>query len=289
MRIYVTEHGRLGNQVLQYVLLRHWFPTAQLVFLGFEDLGRCFVVNDARFSPYTEHYIWGIHRKIQVLRLLSKFRIISTWVGNAEEKPMYRVGLFAGISLLSLEAVRFPNEFSAKEFRFKGRFLEAIEQKANQYLQTNQVVLGETAFMHIRRGDFVVWPSRQFPAVLSISWYKAALAELILRHPNIQRVMIFTDDLPYIQDVQELLMGDCERKITVTLVEESVGVELCLLGMLRYGILSASTFSWCGIHLGWVRDRAIERHYIAPKFWFDHARGQWPEIASLRSALIEYR
>ena len=33
-------------------------------------------------------------------------------------------------------------------------------------------------FVHIRRGDYANWPTRQYPAILSLSWYKDAIRYL---------------------------------------------------------------------------------------------------------------
>jgi hypothetical protein len=43
------------------------------------------------------------------------------------------------------------------------------------------------------------------------------------------------------------------------------------------GVLSASSFSWCGAHLARrsLASRGLTGTFIAPRYWVGHRRGEW--------------
>ena len=290
MRIYVTEHGRLGNQILQYYLLRTWFPKDRICFFGFEDLEKTFDLENVLFIPNRIHYWWGMHRKIQWVRLLYRLRLISEIRVHGSELVTIEKGLFGGFAYLSLDALLFPNQLSLSQFRFNGKTKQSVRKTADDFLNTVNASAEITAFLHVRRGDYVFWPNKQYPAVLPLSWYRTAITALLEQQPEIEVLVILTDDLPYVEDIKDELLSDLPLRSEVSTL--GLAEDLCIMQQLPYGILSGSTFSWCAVHLGAIERRlsqAVPKElFIAPKYWHNYRLGQWPEVASLRSDLLQY-
>ena len=290
MRIYVTEHGRLGNQILQYYLLRTWFPKDKLCFFGFEDLENTFDFDNVSFIQNKIHYWWGMHRKMQLAKLLFRWRLISEIRVIPGELPQIRPGLFGCFAYLSLDALLFPNELGLSQFTFNGKIKRAVQKTVNDFLTTINATTESTAFLHVRRGDYVFWPNKTYPAVLPLSWYRSAIVALLKHQPEIETLVILTDDLPYVEDIKDRLLADlplCCEVSTLGLAED-----FCIMQQLPYGILSGSTFSWCAVYLGAVERRlthAVPKElFIAPQYWHNYRLGQWPEVAALRSDLLQY-
>ena len=62
-------------------------------------------------------------------------------------------------------------------------------------IKTDSVV-----FVHFRRGDYLHWPSKEFPAVLSLDWYKKAMSLMKEKLQNPIFILI-SDDKYYLKDV----------------------------------------------------------------------------------------
>ena len=93
-------------------------------------------------------------------------------------------------------------------------------------------------FVHIRRGDYLRWPSPSSPAVLALSWYLNAIEHMKRSFPDAIFVLM-GDDVMYLEDIAGLL-PDC------FVSHNSPHTDFALMTLCHHGILSASSFAWWG-------------------------------------------
>jgi len=121
-------------------------------------------------------------------------------------------------------------------------------------------------FIHIRRGDFIHWPSTDSPAVVPLAWFVDQINVIQQKIPD-AKFLVFSNDKPYIEE----FFGD---NPVCFLVSETEEIEFTMMSMcLGGGILSPSTFAWWAAFLG-QRDSSYPS-YIAPKYWIGHRSQKW--------------
>jgi hypothetical protein len=110
----------------------------------------------------------------------------------------------------------------------------------------------ESAFVGVRRGDYL-WPERaDYHGVLPIDYYREALSLL----PD-GKVFIFSDDPEW---CHKNMVGEV---IDVTSEEEKPW-DIWLMSLCTHAIIANSTFHWWGAWLG----PDVRGTVIAPKNWF---------------------
>ena len=131
-------------------------------------------------------------------------------------------------------------------------------------------------FIHVRRTDFLSWPSISNSAATPIDWFVKAI-DVIERDLGPCKFVLLSDDItslddlkPYANDM-EIFDGDIRTSIEVMLSCDA-------------GILSPSTFSWW---VAWIGSRRGMGPYIAPEFWTNWRQGYW-EPWGLRSEFLRY-
>lgn len=133
-------------------------------------------------------------------------------------------------------------------------------------------------FVHIRRGDYVSWPSKEHPAILPASYYRKCLKIVQAKIPN--SFFIFTSDDPfYIKDV----FGDLENSSYIS--QGSSYEDFALMTQCQGGILSASSFAWWAAYL--ARFHNGDGIFLAPKHWCGHRLGYWYPVF-IKSSFLNY-
>jgi hypothetical protein len=127
--------------------------------------------------------------------------------------------------------------------------------------------LKELVFVHVRRGDYLAWPSREFPAVLILDWYLSAMRQMRAMVKNLSFI-IASDDHYYtadcFSDISDVAVSRCGRF-----------TDLALMSKCSHGILSTSSFAWWGALLSRSHRSSEARPdgngvYFAPKYWAGH-------------------
>lgn len=122
------------------------------------------------------------------------------------------------------------------------------------YHYRKNILPKEVIALHVRRGDYLTDPNF---ALLDISYYEKALEYF----PEIE-VMIFSDDINW-----------CRENFTSSRFKFSLSnnpfIDLCLMSLCDYHIISNSSFSWWG---SWL---AKSKKTIAPKKWFTGEYSSW--------------
>ena len=268
MLIYF-ENGRLGNQFFAYSALRGLYPNQRLVLFGFGTLKQAIESVDAiiienRKLPRLLEF--GIK---QFLVVLAKLRIIGT-IQESRENSTYLVKKASGLifNLHLLKPSYFQHQDVLEKINPSLRLNEDIFRKASDWLEEKVVKSSDQnlVFVHIRRGDYLTWPSREYPAVLEKQWYIRAMDRMRAKVKN-PIFLLLTDDPYYAKDCFGV-------QSDILISENDQLVDLALMSLCQHGILSASSFAWWG---AWFSEKrsSDEGIYMAPKYWAGHRKKDW--------------
>jgi hypothetical protein len=149
------------------------------------------------------------------------------------------------------------------------KFNVEIIDEAKSWLnaKVNNLQERQLVFIHIRRTDYVRWPSIEFPAVMDLNWYRKAILAIKQKVRN-PMFIIMGDDIFYIKDV----FSNTENTV---ISENQEAVDLAIMSLCQHGILSASSFAWWGAFLSKNNNNYPNTSiYIAPKYWLGYRKGE---------------
>ncbi len=270
-RVFFFESGRLGNQLLQYAVLRGLYPAAQLTFFGLGALRRAVPVRHVSFGPADAGRASPAGLARRLLGALATLRLISEAheVRDGDDTRFEcRTGLFPRWVLVR------PSYFQHACFEpliAPGFDLDrGALADARRFLQEQGVAAaGRTpVFVHLRRGDYLHFPSPEAPAALTREWTLAAL-QTVRRELPAARWVVCSDEMDH---VREWFTGDdavfCERG--------ELG-DLAVMSLCDAGVLSPSSFSWWA---AWLARRRLATRgevglFVAPRHWCGHRLGRW--------------
>ena len=278
--IIFFEDGRTGNQLFQYIGLKKYFPRDKLVFIGFKELFQYFDKIDAYFLNKNKLMNWFLFiLPRSILFFLANQRIIGSIIENdyclKESRVIVKKGFFSKIFIA--KNIYFQHNDIIKKIQYPPLLKDYIHQKAFRWFQDKKINLNISSlvFVHVRRGDYIKWPNKKFPALLEFEWYDRAMSLIKTKLKN-PIFIIMSDDQNYIQNFfkesQSLLISN-----------NNLEVDLSIMSMCSSGILSASSFSWWGGYyahsLNWplewdpnINDHSI---FIGPNHWGGYRMRQW--------------
>jgi hypothetical protein len=116
-----------------------------------------------------------------------------------------------------------------------------------------------TAFLHIRRGDYVLIPHVHYNQ--PISYYEKGVELLLKKNSSIHQFLVFSDDIEWVKQQPFFLSNSL-----FTFIDEPHELKsLALMSQCKGGAVCAnSTFSWWGAFLGAYEER---NPVIVPKKW----------------------
>jgi hypothetical protein len=263
--IVMIESGRLGNQVFQYLALRHCARAGERIWLlGFDQLNIVFDGVEARFRSIQENPLRHLHSlDSRTLAQLARFAP-STAVITEDEMGMPVTP--GGSRLKLVEPSWFQNsslldEPALKQLKVRDTWLA----HAREALDDAGLLPEQTAFVHARAGDYRTWPSPESPAILDPNWYMSQARELTSANPEL-RFAVIGDDSDYRSEVAAAIPGAVE-------VKAGFETEFALMTLCPAGLLSASTFAFWG---AFFAHRALTSgHFIAPRYWAGHRTAEW--------------
>jgi hypothetical protein len=269
--ILFFESGRLGNQLLQYAVLRSLFPDHRLVFFGLGALRRGFACERTVF-------VWpdrAAALPARVLRRLLAAMAALRLIGDAREQRRdgrctleRRAGLLRSIVLVR------PAFFQHADYERcippTLALQPALLADARRFVDGQLAGTGDVpVFVHMRRGDYVDFPSREAAAALPAEWVLGAMQHLrsAIARP---RFFVCSDDLAHAREV----LGRCDD---VVFCDRGELGDLAVMASCSGGVLSPSTFSWWGAQFARRTLTAAGRQglFVAPEFWVGHRAGQW--------------
>ena len=258
------ENGRIGNQLLQYVGLKKYFPKEKIYFLGRKSIDKFFdnvYIHFISIDKLNQFIPYGIVRRI--LFFLSNIRVIGKIKENQDSKTFKLIlqkGLFWKIFLT--DNIFFQHKDFLNQINKTPILKPRLINKSLKWLKKRKININinPLVFVHIRRGDYKKWPSKKFPAVLNLNWYKRAM-NLIKKKINNPIFIIITDDKyytkKYFKESKKLLISNNVFQI-----------DLSIMSLCHSGILSASSFSWWGAFF--AKKNKKKNFFIAPKNWAGH-------------------
>lgn len=268
--ILFFEYGQLGNQLFQYCGLRHYFPGHKLIILGCEELQRHFDSVDARFIPKNALNRWFPTR---LLTRIVFFLVAARLLGRITEerndefyKLAVRKGLFWNIYVP--QNIFFQHRDFVNQIHSVPGLKPDLLKVACDWLRQKRINLNSDSliFVHIRRGDYLHWPSNEFPAVLDLVWYKRAMDFMRGKFKN-PVFILMSDDQFYLHDVFE----ESDRLV---ISDNSPQIDIALLSLCNSGILSASSFAWWGAFYARSNQKAVAT-FLAPQYWGGHRAKKW--------------
>ena len=161
---------------------------------------------------------------------------------------------------------------------------------SNEHNKSQELLLGskefqaevqldqKTCFVHIRRGDYLHWPSISEPAALPDSWFSGAMKDVEKAFPGV-KFLILSDEPSHCQKV----FGHRANCTVMSLDEAST---LLLMSTCDAGILSPSTFSFWGALLASQKDG---KRFIAPEFWLGWRGDSWYPLGIDQTTFLTWR
>lgn len=264
MLLYFGD-GRLGNQLFQYAFLKTVARDDEWIIAGnMKELLSICDIGHRRFVSISTSNQW-IRRitkwiAIPLLRIVAKsFRVIGFIC--QEHSPIWKLPLPCYYRKNGL----FPITFVESDF-YQAAGLFAHEQLdiciKRRYVAEAEEILDsvcknrEPVFVHVRRGDYLNYRFMNVKGIsLPRSYYERAIHSMCACCDPC--VYIFVSDDP---EFVEYCYADVQNKYVSY---HTMGVDLALLSLCKYGICSNSSFAWWGAMF--MKDR---KRVIFPRYWF---------------------
>jgi hypothetical protein len=272
--ILFFKNGGLGNQILQYSGLQHKFPNQKIILFGFDTLEETLTGINAKVIGYASNNLILIGVLNRFCGLLCRLRLISYAIETVFEgavKIQVQHGLIRRV--IFVKSCFFQDAIADKvipdSLALKAKLMEAANVDLSALV--GQKIKSYKVFVHIRRGDYVSFPTKESPAVIPLRWYLENMDYFrnTIRNPIF---VVCTDDIPYAEEAFSGI-GD------VFIFRGNVSLDFTVMSQCDSGILSASSFSWCAAFFSnRSRDNENLREYRAPEFWLGHKRDKWIPI-----------
>jgi hypothetical protein len=283
--IIIFENGRLGNQFFQYLAARTAAPRAQIVCIGLQSLLVALQLSKLQSAPTKRVsllkiiFIWlGRNRALKLAKYRKLWSVVSETRDGANISISFSQGLFKKIAILDsfFQSEAIFEKLSCEDFPLRIELLKI----ANEWIEANVICRGfNPYFLHLRRGDYVRWPTDDHPAVLPFQWYEQQMNE-IARADKRAHFVLCTDDRPYAEE----LLGS-HPMVSIfrgSEIDDFFLMTQCSGG----GILSASSFSWWAAWYG--KHFFHYSRYIAPQYWAGWRQSEWYPPA-IQTSWLEYR
>lgn len=279
--ICFIESGRLGNQLFQYAALRTLAnPGERVVLIGFSDLRDTFDGVDATILlKHTSRRQWLVTRFRPQIDAFMRHQPVVGVVSERHDEA----GTHVGVTPRLIGNIRYVMaSYFQSELAFTNRAVQGLSLKPQltAHALHRLSALGTTerkrVFVHVRRGDYLRWPSPDHPAVLPAKWYKQCIDSMRVRLGDPIFVFV-TDDVHYVRDV----FGDMHD---AHISESGPADDFALMCQCDGGILSASSFAWWASYF--LKRRMPAASCLSPEYWAGHRRHEWhpPDI---RSSFLE--
>lgn len=281
--LVIYSRGGLGNQLFQFISARCAAPLAQIICIGMDHLNDCLVSSAARKHTFCSIQMKKVFARIgrqRAINFACRFKTYG-YLGELRSadatRLVYRPGFIKHVAVTDayFQSENLTLRAGAQDMCLRPE----IVSNARQWLATNIGKVNRTPyFVHVRRGDYIRWPSAEFPAVLPFRWYETQMSNILQLDPS-AHFIVCSDDLPYVRE----LFARIERAtiFSGSQIEDFAVMSQCAGG----GILSASTFAWWAAWFG--RQNAPKARYIAPKYWGGWRNKRWYPLG-LNTSWLEY-
>jgi hypothetical protein len=157
----------------------------------------------------------------------------------------------------------FDQEMVRRELSLKGRLSDKSQAVADVIMQAGEA----SAFLHVRRGDYVLDHNVKFHGMPTMRYYNEAVERIRAQHKN-ACFFVFSDDPGWCRanfpsDFTVVGHNTTDRSFPGTEYEDTHLMSLC-----HHGAMANSSFSWWGAWLGTQPNKMI----FAPSRWFTNAQ-----------------
>jgi hypothetical protein len=136
------------------------------------------------------------------------------------------------------------NFFKNFEGEIKTLFLKGLESQL--VLMSNKYNTENTAFLHIRRGDYLKPSNMVLYAQPDMNYYINNVKKIIEINKNIKKIFIMTNDISFVESIDYFLIP-----LFQIINEPDELNTLALMSLCNAGaIITNSTFGWWGAFLG---------------------------------------
>ena len=161
--------------------------------------------------------------------------------------------------LLLQSYYQYYEPLESSENKIRSILLSGLEEFKDELLKKyDEEELKQSAFLHVRRGDYVTFSDRHF--LQPMNYYKYCIDKLKTKSP-VRKIYLLSDDIEWVKS-QELFNDrtffepfECENELISLLF-----MTLCKAG----AICANSTFSWWGAFLGAYEKRSP---IFVPRKW----------------------
>jgi len=172
----------------------------------------------------------------------------------------------------------FDEGMVRREFSIKGQPSEESLRMADTIAQAGE----GSAFLHVRRGDYVFDYNAKFHGMPSMRYYNEAV-ERIRAHKENARFFVFSDDPEWCQVSFPNFTVVSHNKIVDRGIPGREHEDIWLMSQCHHGAIANSSFSWWGAWLGTQPTKLI----FAPKNWFVNNQAESRDIVPTRWTKLE--
>lgn len=268
--IYFSQ-GRTGNILTESAILRKIYPNKKIILLTKSNHYFKFNKNITSIKLNNNYFIRiSILSIRKILFYLAKLRLISFLFQCGEKEYITDIkatkGLFNFITLVDYNShFQIPKFLNNVSIPFD---INYHQKKLSTKIKKLKLNWGKCCFIHVRRGDYINWPSAEDPAVLNVEWYLNAM-KIMVKEKKVEKFILCTDDIEYCKDT--LL-----KEPNIFLFHNDVFEDLLVMSKCKHGILSASSLSWWAAFISRKENILnLDSLYLAPKYWFGHRKKNW--------------
>ena len=278
--IIFVEDGKLGNQLFQYSALRSLFRDEDIVLFGFDEIFDMFNSVKAKHILSNKSYVFKFIKYIvpildTILLYISNVLYITKIFKDKSPNTIYFDFIFLKYIYKNyFQAEKFIDNILCNEIEIKNKY----QLKASNIIKNKLPTSCIPIFVHIRRADYLTFPTPKTAAVLPAKWYHDCINEL----SNLYSSPFFvfcTDDVQYVKN-------HFGKMTNLYISTNNFQIDFALMTQCQAGILSPSSFSWWSAYFSKLNNP--EGMYIAPDYWIGHQKNEWfPK--DIKTSFLEYR
>lgn len=259
--LVIRGHGRFGNLMFQHSAVMSVAEiNERVIFIDFRKILQFLpgLESSGHFVDIPSRFFPLAHRTEIFLNALGAARIIGRVSYDFGARALRRTrGLFP----VTFFAEPYAQDERVLDFsRARNAFLESLDDDEITSSRASFLARGKSGsprcFVHIRRTDYLTWPSVENPAAPPLRWFKEQMDQLRKSQPGML-FFLFTDD-------PEGVQAELAHKPDTILMNEPDRKSWFLMATCDAGILSPSTYGWWA---GYFAALASSGPFIAPTNW----------------------
>lgn len=232
------KHGRLGNQMFQYSLLKSVSIKNNLIFAIPKQNHQLFDCFDLKCKVY------DLEKYSDIMNRLKLFQEVNFNYDESVFKCVDNVD-FKG----NFQSEKYFYDIKDQinnDFTFKKEILEKSQNQINAIKSKKEIVS-----IHVRRGDYV--NLQDYHPLCSIEYYLKSIEKF-----DGCEFLCFSDDIEWCKDAFKDV-----KNISYS-CSNNPYIDLCTMTLCDHNIIANSSFSWWGAWLNKNKNKKI----IAPIKWF---------------------